>query len=191
MNICGSISIAGLAGATELGGAADGARWYLQVRPRLEPLTPGVLILDFAGVRLATVSWLREGVIALIREVSTSKRGVIPVAVNVDGLVREEIEIALEATNTVLIAAAMKASGTPSHPELLGHLDAALKETLVAVGDNTTFDASVVSKSLPYVSLSAANNRLSALESKGILKSARRGRGRIYSPVLEGLQYGC
>ena len=29
-----------------------------------------------------------------------------------------------------------------------------------------------------------------ALESKGGLESARRGRGRMYSPVLEGLRYG-
>lgn len=94
-----------------------------------------------------------------------------------------------EGAKTVEVSV-VDASGMPSDPELLGHLDSALYETLVVVGGNTMFDASVVSNSLPHVSLSAANNRLAALESKGVLKSTRRGRSRMYRPVVEGLRYG-
>lgn len=190
MNICAIISVEAIAGATELAGAKDGSAWYQSVRAHLDTAQSGVLVLDFTRIRIATVSWLREAVVTLIRHATKLRPDVVVVAANVPKLVREELEVALDATSSVLIVAHLDSHGELSQPTVLGKLDSALSETLKAVVEYPSFDASVVREALPSVGPSAASNRLAALAAKGLLTSERRGRGRVYRPLLEGLRYG-
>jgi DNA-binding transcriptional ArsR family regulator len=188
--MCNTILVTDLARSTELAGAADGEAWFQAARQRLDTEEAGLLALDFNDVRLATVSWLREGPLALRTYASAMRPDIVIFAGNLSDFVREELEVALEATGNVMIAADISPDFDVHRPTVMGHLDPALHDTLRVVQGQSEFDALFVSRALPHVGLSAASNRLAALEVKGILKSERRGRARVYSPLLEDLQYG-
>lgn len=189
MNVCGTIPVSGIARSADLAGATDGAAWFQAARPRVDAAQAGLYAIDFADVRIATVSWLREGPLALCKYAAALRPDLRFVVTGLSQLVREELEVALEATGTVLIAVDL-GPGTHSAPIVLGRLDPALRDTLQAVESRPEFDATFVSRAIPGVGPSAANNRLSALETKGILTSERRGRSRFYRPLLENLRYG-
>lgn len=190
MNVCGNIPVSEIARSTDLAGATDGTAWFQSARQRVDAAQPGLYALDFAGIRIATVSWLREGALALCKYAAAMRPEIRFVATNLSQLVREELEVALDATGSVLIAADLEPSFQPRQPILLGQLDPALRDTLRAVESRSEFDATFVSRAIPGVGVSAANNRLAALEAKGILTSERRGRSRLYRPLLEKLRYG-
>lgn len=190
MNVCGTISVSEIARSVDLAGAADGAAWFQAARPRIDAAQPGLYAIDFNGVRIATVSWLREGPLLLCKYAAAIQPDFRFVATGLSPLVREELEVALEATGAVLIAAEAGFGSHSTQPVVLGRLDPALRDTLQAVEGQPEFDATFVLRAIPGVGLSAANNRLAALETKGILTSERRGRSRLYRPLLENLRYG-
>jgi DNA-binding transcriptional ArsR family regulator len=190
MKVCGIIPVSELARSADLAGAADGAVWLQAGRRRVDAAQTGLHAIDFSGVRIATVSWLREGILALLKYASAVRQDLRFVATGLSEIVREELEVALEATGGVLIAADISPDRVLTAPIVLGRLDPALHDTLQAVEGQLEFDATFVSRAIPGVGLSAANNRLAALESKGILVSERRGRSRHYRPLLENLRYG-
>jgi len=190
MNVCSIIPVAELARSTELAGAADGIAWFQCARARLDAAESGLHAIDFATVRLATVSWVREAVLALQKYAAAMRPDILFIVTNLSDLVREELAVAVEATGSIIIAADLTFELRVRNPVLMGLLDPALGETLRIVSGLQEFDASLVSRALPRVGLSAANNRLAALETKGILKSERRGRTRVYRPVLEDMHYG-
>ena len=189
MKVCGIISVCDTAAATELAGAVNGQAWFFAARGDVDQAAAGVHAVDFGGVRLATVSWLREAVIAVIRYARAMRPDVVVVVANLSELVREELHLALEATGEVCVDVG-SLDGETAEPVILGRLDPALRETLKTVEGAREFDASAVRRSIPRLALSAANNRLAALEAKGVLTSERRGRTRIYRPLLERLRYG-
>lgn len=190
MNVCGHISVSEVARSPDLAGAADGAAWFQAARSRLDVARTGIHAIDFAGVRIATVSWLREGVLALCKYAAAMRPDLRFVATGLSQVVREELEVALEATGAVLIAADFGSDFRLTEPVVLGRLDPALRDTLQVVEGQPEFDATYVSRAIPGVGVSAANNRLAALEGKGVLTSERRGRSRLYRPLLENLRYG-
>lgn len=190
MNVTSCLPVSDADAATELTGALNGAAWFQGMRRLIDAADPGLHALDFAGVRLATVSWLREAVLALVKYAAALRPDLLLIAANATDLVKEELSVALEATSSVIIAADVSTSLKVLQPVLLGRLDTALDETLRAILGRNECDASFLSQALPPLGLSAANNRLAALESRGVLTSERRGRSRIYRPVMEGLRYG-
>lgn len=190
MKMCGTISVSEIARSADLAGAADGAAWLQRARPHVDAAPAGLYAVDFSGVRIATVSWLREAILALLKYASAVQPELRFVATGLSEIVREELEVALQATGGVLIAAAIGPDRDLTTPIVLGQLDPALHDTLLAVEGQLEFDATFVSRVLPRVGLSAANNRLAALEAKGILVSERRGRSRHYRHLLENLRYG-
>jgi DNA-binding transcriptional ArsR family regulator len=190
MNVLGCIRVLDSGGATVLAGATAGASWFRAARDEVDASVAGAQILDFSGVTLATVSWLREAVIELQRYVLEFCPDVVLLVTNLTDLVREELIVALDASGHVLIEASIVASTEISDATVLGKLDPALNDTLQAVLRKTEFDATFVTEVLPPLKLPAANNRLAALEERRLLKSERRGRNRIYRPVVENLSYG-
>jgi len=190
MKVQSSISLTQTAGTTDLVGALGGAAWFKSNRDLLGLAPAGLLALDFGGVRIATVSWLREAVLALLRYAAALRADITIVIANMTPVVKEELSIALESDGWAIVGANMSPSLELSEPVLLGRLDAALDEALRAVCKTRVSDAPALSRALPPLKLSAANNRLAALESKGLLRSERRGRVRLYRPVVEGLNHG-
>ncbi len=190
MKISDYILVSELAGSRNLAGASAGKAWFQEARSRLESGPPGWHAIDFKGVEIATVSWLREAVVALKRFAAVLRPDIYLVAVNLSALVSEELAVALDATNNVMIASDRFAESVVCESTVLGRLDPALRETLDVIQELPESNAPVLAKLLPHVGLSAANNRLASLEEKGILMSEKRGRKRIYRPVMENLQYG-
>ena len=190
MKVSSHIPVFELAGSSNLAGASAGREWFLAARSLIESGPPGWHAIDFKDVEIATVSWLREAVVELKRVSAVLRPDIYLVAVNLSELVREELAIALEATNNVMIASDLLADSTVHQPTVLGRLDSALRETLKAIEQLPESDAPMLAKVVPDLGLSAANNRLASLEEKGILTSEKRGRKRIYRPVMENLQYG-
>ena len=190
MKVFNYIPVSELAGSPNLAGASAGKAWFQEARSCLESGPPGWYAIDFKGVKIATVSWLREAVVALKRFSAVLRPDIDLVAVNLSDLVREELAVALEATNNVMIVSDLIADSVVHQPTVLGRLDSALRETLNAIEQLPESDAPILAKVVPHLGLSAANNRLASLEEKGILTSEKRGRKRVYRPVMENLQYG-
>lgn len=190
MNVQSLIPVRETARSAELAGAQDGMSWAKAMRSVVDAAVSGVHAIDFTGITLATVSWLREAILELVKYASVTRPDVLLIAANASHLVIEEMGIALEARKSVLILADVSPSMVATKPRLIGWLDHALDESLRAIVGIPECDASYLVKALPQLGLPAANNRLSALESKGVLTSERRGRSRIYRPILEGLSYG-
>lgn len=191
MKVSNVILVSELASSTSLAGAAAGTEWFQKARIRLESGPPGWHAVDFHDVQIATVSWLREAVVELQRFAAVVRPDIDLVAVNLSALVREELAITLEATKRVMIASDRFARDVVHQATVLGRLDNALRETLNAIQHLPESDAPILTKVLPGgLQLSAANNRLALLETKGILRSEKRGRKRIYRAVMENLQYG-
>lgn len=191
MNVCVTIRVSESTQPANLAGAADGALWFQTARRHVDSATSGMIVIDFDGVQLATVSWLREGPLALCKYAAALRPELHFVATNLSELVREELEVALDATGSILITADLRSGMHPIQPIVLGRLDPALRDTLQVVEGQHEFDATFVASAIKGLGASAASNRLAALESKGILKSERRGRSRLYRPLLEDLRYGC
>lgn len=179
-----------LARSTELAGATDGQAWFFQARTLVDEMKAGICRVDFADIRIATVSWLREAVIGLNRYVRSLRPDLKLVLAGLSPLVYEELRVALDATGQVAIIDESTPGGPAVEPTLVGHLDLALREAFRAIEGKQEFDASTVCDSVPRLALSAANNRLAALEDKGVLVSERRGRSRVYRTVLENLRHG-
>lgn len=190
MKICSSIIVKDLTSTTELAGASFGSDWFMKARDHIDSADPGLHVIDFSEIRLATVSWIRESVLALKKYASTMRPDIFLTVANMTSIVQEEFAIALEATSEIMVSVTLSDSLTIQDPVLMGSLDAALKETLCVIQGHREFDASLLSRSLTALAPSAANNRLKAIESKGLFKSERRGRTRVYWPILEGLDYG-
>lgn len=190
MKIQSLISVRHTAQATELAGAQDGNAWAKATRSVVDTAASGVHAIDFTAITLATVSWLREAILELVRYAAVTRPDVFLIAANACDLVGEEIAVALEAKKSLLILADVSASLEVTRPRLLGKLDPALDESFRAIVGKVECDASYLARTLPQLGLTAANNRLSALESKGVLISERRGRSRVYRPIMKGLIYG-
>jgi hypothetical protein len=190
MNVQSSISVLETAGETTLAGAADGQSWSREIRPRIEEAVSGIHAIDFRGVTLATASWLREAVVGTADLAKALRPDLTLIVANAPEVVLEELEVVLDAQNAVVVSATVAASLAIGGPRLLGSLDPALDETLRLVLTWPECDASALRREFPSLTLSAANNRLSALQARGILNSERRGRSRVYRSVLEDLTYG-
>ena len=190
MNVCVTISILDLAGSSQLAGATDGHSWFLEARSIVDAAEAGTHMIDFHGVQIATVSWLREAVLALVKYGHSIRPDINFVMGNLSPVVREELQVALDASGLVAVILVRSGGAGPSAPLLIGHLDAALRETFQVIEGRGEFDASIVCREISGIAPSAANNRLAALEAKGVLISERRGRSRIYRPILENLHYG-
>lgn len=189
MNVKTTAAVLAPGDSPEVAGALAGRSWARRAWSVLAVGEPGLYAVDFTGVRLATVSWLREGVVGLLRQFETLQGSVL-LAANTAELVQEELVVALDACGCVMLAASVSPCLRASNPKLLGKLDSALDEALRAIVECEECDATFLCGKIPRLGLSAANNRLAALEARGVLTSERRGRARIYRPVLEGMSYG-
>lgn len=190
MNVQSSVPVRSASDGDVLAGAQDGCNWALRTRAAIDRADSGFHAVDFVGVRLATASWLREAVLGLVTYARATRPDIRLIVSNASPAVLEELQVALEHTKAVLIAAHVPASKRILRPRLIGTLDQALDESLKAVVGRTESDAPFLTRTFPQLGLSAANNRLSALEERGALISERRGRSRVYRPILEGLSYG-
>ena len=151
------------------------------------PSEPETMYIDFAGVDVATVSFLRESVLAYRNHARSHWANVYPVVTNLSAKVLEELENYVIERGDALVAT------TGTDVRVLGRLEEKQELTLKAVIKEGEVDAPTLAeryKKNGPASPTAWNNRLVALALKGLLIELSSGRSKRYRPVLERLRYG-
>ena len=151
------------------------------------PAEPEVMFIDFAGVDVATASFLRESVIAFRNHARSHWTTVYPVVTNLSAKVLEELENYVNERGDALVIS------NRSDVRVLGRLEEIQEFTLKAVLKEGEVDAPTLAaryKKNGPSSPTAWNNRLVALALKGLLIELATGRSKRYRPVLDRLRYG-
>ncbi len=183
------IEMSELAGAKVLAGTQLGRRIFgaLLMSFALEPSSPEPLFLDFAGVEIATASFLREAVLAFRDAIRSRSSRLYPVIANPGESVVDELALLVEHTGDVLIVCSLTKHGKVSDSRLLGNLDPKQQLTYELVRAKGETDAGELMRTQPeQVKQTAWNNRLSGLAQMGLLFELTQGRSKRYRAIFEG-----
>jgi len=175
-----------------LAGSIAGTRVFGDlVSKTLPPSKPEVCFFDFAGIEVATTSFLRDCMVAYRNHARSQWPAIYPVGANLTRETRDELEPWLTERGDAFVICNLTDDGRVSDSRVIGQIDGkqlvALQGVLVLGETDVSGLASHVKEE---VAPTAWNNRLSALAAKGILIEISSGRSKRYRPVLEGLKYG-
>lgn len=180
-----------LIGLDVLSGAVNGKKAFTKMiaLTATEPAEPQPVFINFAGVELATASFLRESAVAL----KTYKRAInskfYPIVANIGAGIDEELEILMMARGDAMVACNRNKKGHVSNIRLIGDLDPKQAVTFKLVSKLPEADAGSLMEKYGAAerttSTTAWNNRLSALVSRGLLREFTRGRSKFYRPLVE------
>lgn len=175
-----------------LAGSIDGQKAFIDLVQKTSPVSkPEICFLDFAGVTVATTSFLRDSVVAYRNHARSSWPNVYPVAANLAPRVREELEGFLLSRSDAFVVCTINKHEQFKEPQLIGQIDGKQLVALQAVMKVGETDApELAARGEESVAPTAWNNRLGALVAKGILIEISSGRNKRYKPVLQGLTYG-
>jgi hypothetical protein len=179
-----------VAGSTVLAGATAGAQMMGKLIARVADSDATIVYLDFQDIEAATGSFLRECVLGFRDYCRRVKSKLYPVFANAPPVVEEEFRELLVATNDAFVSCRITKAGKVSSAKVVGRLDQRQAETLLAVVKARETDASRLSQHSEDIGSTAWNNRLAGLVSKGILIERKSGRQKLYSPVIQDLNYG-
>ena len=175
-------------GRPVLAGALAGRRLLsalIAATPSADAPTP--LFLDFRGVEVATASFLRESVIAFRDYARQSLPNIYPAVANLNTTVAEELDFFVRSRGDVLWSCELNLQGKVTSARLIGELDPAQRVTFTAVLESGAISARELATrfSDARIGLTAWNNRLSALASKGLLVEQRQGKSKSFSSLLK------
>lgn len=153
------------------------------------PVVPTICTLDFAGIDIATGSFLRESVYAYRTHARSQWPFLYPIIANANESVLEELALCLATKADAMIAVNMTETGDITNPVLVGQIEGKQREALRLVVDRRSVEAPLLAKELGELP-TTWNNRLAALAAKGLVLEDSFGRGKRYVPVVEGLRYG-
>ena len=157
---------------------------------RSEPEVPELVFLDFAGIDVATASYLRECVAAFRDTIRGRDSLYYPVIANPNEPVRDELLELARTRGDVFMTCALAKDGRVSRPALVGDLEAKQQLTLKLVQDHGETDAGELmrqyGKQEKVRHATAWNNRLSSLASLGLVVEMRQGRLKRYRPLFQG-----
>lgn len=174
-----------------LAGSVNGRALFANLVKGIEadPPAPSPLFLDFRNATLATASYLRESVFALKSYLRHADSRYYPVVANANDLVLEELFTVANARNDVILACDLDDHDAASNIHLIGQLDPKQQLTFDLVQELKDTDANRLMERYGEAeqtkSVTAWNNRLASLASKGIIREFTRGRAKSYRPVLE------
>lgn len=176
-----------------LAGSIEGQKVFADLLQKtVMPAGPEVCFLDFAGISVATTSFLRDSVIAYRNHARSTWPTIYPVCANLAPRVKEELHSFLKERGDAFVICQRGANGHVSDVELIGQIDGKQGVALRGVLDLGESDAPGLRAHVgEEVAATAWNNRLVALVDKGILIEVSGGRNKRYRPVLKGLLYGA
>ena len=173
-----------------LAGSAMGRQMLATLIGETQPVAePTVAYLDFAGVDIATGSFLREAVLGF-RDFGRNAIGMLyPVVANANATIEEELSVYLKDRNDAIWACALSDAGNASQPHILGELDAAQQSTMKLIAQHHRISAPELAKLRPDegIGTTAWNNRLATLTAKGILMEFKSGKTKMFAPVMEAI----
>jgi len=169
------------------GGRAAQPLLAATLRSEVAQKTP-LIVIDFSGLQILTASAVRTGLFPVLEELNDcGKHGVL---VGLNEAMEDEVHLAAEAGKRALTSATLS-DGLLCSGHVLGVLDDKLRETLEHVVALDEADAKAVShRSGDQTVVTVWNNRLTALQSLGLLTERKVGRTKLYRPVLKGMTYG-
>jgi hypothetical protein len=171
-----------------LAGKLNGKRAFARFVHMLAEFTaPPVVVLDFAGVDLATSSFLNEAVLRFRDHLHLSAPAGYLAVANLSEKVAEELDDLLQRAGDALLAARVSDGDSISETRLLGKLEPKLQETfdlVVRKGETTAVELHNGGEA-DGIGPTAWNNRLNALAAKSLLIEIPAGRAKRYRPVLE------
>lgn len=157
-----------------------------------EPLEPAALILDFAGIDVATASFLRETVFALKTYMRARQSKLYPVVANLNNEIRDELSVLTEAMNDVIISCVTDDVGIPSDVRLIGKLDPKQKLVFDFITKNRIADANTLKQKLgdseKNKTTNVWNNRLAGLVARGVVREFSIGRTKFYKAILDEVE---
>ena len=151
-----------------------------------------VIELDFAGVEFATASYLREAVFGVRSALERDGVRAPVIVLNASPAVEEDLAIVARSLGTA-IASVSGTKDAGRKGRVLGVLEEAQRDTLSALAECGEASATELHEkfpSSPPVLVTAWNNRLAALASKGVVFEVRSGREKRYRLMAEELEYG-
>lgn len=174
-----------------LAGALSGQEAFVSLlKGTTKTAMPEAVFLDFAGVEVATGSFLRESVIAYRNHVRDAFPLLYPVVANPNQAVVEELAMLLQLRSDAVVVCELNESGIVSRPQIIGIVDGKQQQALLEVLQREETDAPTLAKTTPEQKPTVWNNRLSALVAKGLLMEVGNGKTKRYRAVIEGLTYG-
>lgn len=181
-------SIRRLANTEVAAGAQAGRRVFVALVAAVsEPTEPQPVFLDFDGIEAATGSFLRECVFAFRDHCRHAMANAYPVMANAVPVVVEELAFYAKSQADAVWHCELPAQGSASAARLIGreNLEAGQQEALRWVEQLPEATApAITQQSGQAVGATAWNNRLSALAAKGLIMEQRRGKTKIFRPVL-------
>lgn len=167
-----------------LAGRLSGRRAFVEALGQVPTEQASVLIvLNFAGIELATSSFLNEMVLPLREHLRLRRPAGYVMVANLNQQVHEEFEELLRRSGDALLVA----SDITLSVDLVGNLDQKLQETFDLVRSKTEATASELYSETGDAGIGPTgwNNRLSALASKSLLYETTEGRTKRYR-ILDG-----
>lgn len=172
-----------------LSGTQAGRRLFAKlVASAAAPNEPEPAFLDFAGISVATSSFLRESVVAFRDYARSTLPNLYPVIANAIDAVVEELAFFLRHRADAVWACDLDSAGRPVNARLLGELDEIQRATfdrVLQLGSTSAPALAAESKEDVGVGPTAWNNRLSNLAARGLLIERRGGKTKTFAPVLE------
>src|SRR4051812_19132332 len=188
------LKIKDLAGHTILAGAEPGRQLFSKLVAAVGvDRTPGVVFLDYRGVRVATSSFLRESTLGFRDFVAATLSDKYVAVANAGAPVLEELMFLLAQRSDALWACDIDAKGRVTDPRIVGRLDDVYELTFRRVselGSASAPELAALQEDGEAIGATAWNNRLQALASRGILAERRAGKTKIFSTVLEARHGG-
>lgn len=171
-----------------LAGAINGRADFANIisAAQQEPNEPEVLILDFAGIELATASYLKELVFGTKAFMRLTRSRWYPIIANADEALREELRILTDARKDAIIVCDCDEVGNINNPILFGDLDSKQVATFNMVAKKGVASATGLMEEFggqENTGTTAWNNRLAGLVAKGVLMEFKKGRTKSYRPA--------
>jgi hypothetical protein len=183
-----------------LAGATFGGELLARVVEQLDDADTSavpLVVFDFTGIESASASFLKALVFGLLPVPSgdsSDKRNQVeafPVVLGMQQLVREELVDYLALAGRAAVEALSLKGEELLTARLLGHLDAALHLTLMALLRKGAATATELhAESGGKINITAWNNRLSDLHFRRLARRRRQGKQWIYEPIARELENG-
>ena len=176
---------------------------------RKEPNESRVVLLDYAGIEAVNASYVKATALWLLRcgvahadiedgRVRSAPAGleafnVFPVGLNPSAEVREEFDALLRSERLPFLIAEASDGDRIVKAVQMGHLEAALEETLTALARERRATASELCERHPRkppIKPSAWSNRLSEMHRLRVVRREREGRQWFYVSLADEVQHG-
>ena len=174
---------------TVLAGAIPGKAMLAKVITAVSrPEKPEPVLLNFEHVETVTSSFLRESLLGFRDYCTKTQPDLYPVVANANEVILDELEFLLNLNGDALLTCELTKQGKVKSSRIVGRLNEKQQLTLNAVLEAREADAATLEskyRESEQIQITGWNNRLSSLVTKGVLMEIKKGRGKVYRPVLE------